>query len=119
MTYITVYKSEGEVDFHAKGHCLAGDGGRDLVCAAVSMLACTLMERLEKLEVGMSELHVSYESGEVNVFAKAKTRQCARNLDECVETLMCGFRMISAAFPKNVHLTEREGRRGGADVEKA
>ena len=113
MTSVTVYKSEGEVDFSAKGHCLAGDGRSDPVCAAVSMLACTLMERLESLEAGMSELHISYESGEVSVFAKAKTRQCANMLDECVETLMCGFRMISAAFPKNVHLTEREGRRGG------
>ena len=113
MTLITVYKSEGEVDFHAKGHCLAGDGGADPVCAAVSMLACTLMERAEALSAGMSELHVSYESGEVSVFARAKTRESAAKLDECAETLMCGFRMISAAFPKNVHLTEREGRRGG------
>lgn len=118
MTQITLIKKGREIDFTAKGHCLCGNGGTDIVCAAVSMLSCTLMRHLEGLRPLTSELHISYESGFVSVSLSKKDEFCPP-IDECIETLMCGFRMIADSFPENVRVTEISKEAKDENVKKA
>lgn len=111
MTEITLKRGETELDFSAKGHCNAAENGVDLVCSAVSMLSCTLINRLEELSVFLKEKHISYEKGLVEIFVRWNKRDCAL-FDNSIDTLLCGYRLISNAFPENVRLsvTRNEGK---------
>lgn len=110
MTTITLKIGKRDMEFTAHGHCGASENGVDLVCAAVSMLSCTLINRLEKLSALLSEKHISYDTGCVEIYASWK-KECEETVKNSVDTLLCGYRLLANAFPYNVRLniTENDG----------
>lgn len=91
------------------GHAgFAKDGEPDIVCAAVSALACTLLRCLADLEEQAVVEAFSYrqEAGDVRITAQAcpdvKDRVCA-----AVDTVMTGFMMVANEYPGCVRV-ERE-----------
>lgn len=87
-----------------------GDGPQadrgDVVCAAASMLCCTLIYRLEKL-LG-DRVAVERESGQVHLRAEVPSQSAGwgryGEVEDSVETIMDGYRLLSGKYPENVQL---------------
>lgn len=78
------------------GYC----GGRDIVCAAASMLFFALAGRLR--ELGMGEYVERCQSGEARAFVPD-------GLSDAFRVILCGFRMLEETYPENVRV-EGNGR---------
>ena len=108
MTRIILNSQPDSLDLSIIGHAGSCPDGPDTVCAAASMLACALMERLERIRDELCELHIDYSSGRCEISARASGAECGR-LHDTVEVAMSGFDLLAAAFPKSVKVERRGG----------
>ncbi len=88
MTTVRYWRDGNLHELRVTGHAgFAKDGGPDIVCAAVSMLACTL-------------LRSARESGDVWMGARAHgVPSEGLRVEAVVETVLCGYRMLEEAYP--------------------
>jgi len=79
--------------------------GNDPVCAAISALAFTLMQRISDLEAeGAFHTYESdYQSGKVYVEAVAAWYG-KPEIESVFKTIITGFELIQAQYPDNLHL---------------
>lgn len=95
---ITIYKSHKGLTID--GHANFAEQGKDIVCAAVSVLAQTLIESIEELTADDVRSVIEHGHIELNY----------RNLSETSRVLMDSFfigcRMLESEYPECVTLTE-------------
>ena len=95
---ITIYKSHKGLTID--GHANFAEQGKDIVCAAVSVLAQTLIESIEELTA--DDVRSAIEHGHIELNY--------RNLSEtsCVlmDSFLIGCRMLESEYPECVTLTE-------------
>ena len=104
MIEITYHRRLNSLEMH--GHANVGKKGRDLVCAAASILAETLILNAEwlKEQGALSHLEQSAEDGSVAVWCKPKG-----GMDSIVtlvmDTICMGFAALAEKYPKKVQYT--------------
>ena len=82
------------------GHADYADAGEDIVCAAASMLAYTLLERARELD---ARIHASIDSGRLSL-------RCGVDMDNhpllwsAFETVRAGFALLERKYPEHVVL---------------
>lgn len=87
--------------FHAKGHAGDAPRGESIICAAVSILICTVRQILIE---GGAEMEIDHvESGNVRLSAVEVMGQI-----EALRGVETGLRMLEKAYPKDVRLILRE-----------
>lgn len=99
MTKIT-YTRYPTASLTVDGHCEAErTNGNDLCCAAVSMLVCTFLQRLEETKLKCKSVYVSdgYARGEFSVQGKNGFRAL-----ETLDTVLAGFRLLKEQYPENI-----------------
>ncbi|MBQ8525409.1 MAG: ribosomal-processing cysteine protease Prp [Clostridia bacterium] len=76
--------------------------GHDLCCAAVSMLVCTFMKRLEDLNLKDKAIYCGdgYARGEFT----PRGKEARRGL-EAIDTILTGFRLLREQYPENIIIT--------------
>lgn len=80
------------------GHACFDEVGRDIVCAAVSVLIQTLAQHLNDT----ADLHyVDYDGAQIR-----EIMADGRNAMIAYETVMTGLRMIANQYPDNLNLVE-------------
>lgn len=81
-----------------RGHAGAAEYGRDVICAAVSAITVTLVERLrrEDAETGNGKARIVY------------SRRARRERSDA-EFALCGYRWIAEDYPEFVHYQEIRG----------
>ena len=84
------------------GHAHYAEEGKDIVCAGVSALLCTLADNIERI----SDVHaIKLDKGDAIV-------SCVPLADRMIETVITfgtivrGFRLMESAYPDHVKLTE-------------
>lgn len=97
MTRVCFGCSAGEYTLRITGH--AGFcPGNDIVCAAVSTLACTLAATLDALGADVTALRM--EPGDVIITAHA-----GKGVETAFLMVRTGLRQLAEAYPKNVKFT--------------
>lgn len=104
MVSITARKERNEYQLDIIGH--AGyNPGNDIVCSAVSILATTLVQKMQELEDidAFSVMECTMESGDVHVYAKVREGRIWR-FDILFDTIMTGFALLNNTYPGYVFL---------------
>ena len=104
MTTVTLFKSEGNLTgFMCKGHSGFARAGKDIVCAAVSVLSTTCANALESVAGVVPEIAVD------DGYMKIVLPEGCDNHDAQVilRTFEQGMRDIEASYPKYIQITTR------------
>ena len=104
MTTVTLIHSEDKLTgFMCKGHAGFARAGKDIVCAAVSVLSTTCANALESVAGVTPEIEVD------DGYMKVTLPQGCDNHDATVilRTFEQGVRDIEASYPKYIHITTR------------
>ena len=96
MIQVMVRRKGRELDFRMDGHADFSPGKADIVCAAASMLAYTLMRRLRALLPEKAFLEERTESGQLRLLVELGN---APQAVEALETIMEGFFLLSEEYP--------------------
>lgn len=96
---------ENDVSISVKGHANFGEHGSDIVCSAVSILICTLAQRLRvmkaegKVKIKKEVLEGDEKRIDFNLFpAGIRDYRC---LDD---TILTGLVLLQNQYPENVKL---------------
>lgn len=104
MTTITLFYSEDTLTgFQCKGHSGFARAGKDIVCAAVSVLSTTCVNALESVAGVTPDIAVD------DGYMKAMLPDGCTSHDAQVilRTFEQGVRDIEASYPKYIHITTR------------
>lgn len=109
MTTVEFTDIGGVLRLKADGHANWGGRGHDLVCAAESILAYTLVKNLldAKDRGWLEELDTDLWDG--GVIAEAIPRQdAAAKIGTVFQTILTGYRLLAENYPENVEVIEGE-----------
>lgn len=103
MTHITVKKTENRYILHVEGHAGYAEYGKDIVCAAVSILTYTWINELELLKENGSVENVVFqeEDGKIKVgfeIDKNKSEDEQKAVLTAFETILTGFCTLEKNF---------------------
>lgn len=101
MIKINVTHEKEKTVIKIDGHAGYSDKGKDIVCAGVSTLFCTLAEYLME-----NDKALEYKGSSGNALITAKTED-GKILDS-VETILTGYRMLAEEYGDYVTIEERE-----------
>ena len=99
---IVTYNQERN-SLSVKGHAQAGEFGKDLICAAASILTHTLAENLRELESAgyLTEMTAEVRDGEAKFFAKpCNGYQAITELS--FHNIMMGYQILAQKNPENI-----------------
>lgn len=105
MTTVDYSEEGGVLRFRADGHAAWAEDGTDLVCAAASMLAYTLLQCLRDAEEQgwLEELDTDIWDGGVLAEAVPAPDGMVR-VATIYRTVLTGYRMLSRRYPHNVEV---------------
>lgn len=103
-----IFRSNREViGYEIKGHTGFAEAGQDIVCAAVSVLAQTGANALEKL-AGL-EPRIQMEDGYLQVMLPKNLQESEREQAKTIlDTILVGLEEVVEAYPRYVKLKYRE-----------
>lgn len=93
MINITIEKGKGSFVVEAEGHAEYAEAGKDIVCAAVSILLQGLVGYLDELE---EHYHCKAENGKFFLQAPLK------DMEGALEFVRCSLNMLHTIYPENV-----------------
>ena len=98
-----------EVDEHrvtAKGHAGAAEAGKDLVCAAASILLYTLASDVTALCKGSPEYYKEpvtiMHPGDVEISVKGTDDDADETLTMVIDCVVSGFKLLAEQYPDNI-----------------
>lgn len=102
MTTIT-YKRYPKASLTIEGHSLAPRvSDHDLCCAAVSMLSCTIMQRIHDLALNSKAIYSSDAYVHIEFAPLGKN---GRRGMEALNTVITGFKLLGEKYPDNIKIT--------------
>lgn len=102
--YAKKNEETGEYMFKVKGHCNTAEYGKDLVCAAVSILSLTLAQTIKFNNNLLDEKpQITIHQGKAKIIFKPKSEYEAQ-LRISLNTVMNGFRVLQNEYPKIIHI---------------
>lgn len=108
MVIVTITRNaKGKVvEFEGKGHADFATSGKDIVCAAVSVLLQTTIKGLK--EYVKIKLDVTKKKGYLRVKIKEINQESIQLLSDAIlETLVLGLKAIKKEYGKYIELIER------------
>ena len=101
-----IFKRRGRVyEICVDGHAGYGPGGNDVVCAACSVLTCTLMECAAQMDAdGVLRSLVSERTGGHAVVKMQAEQSGAGRVYSMVDTIRTGFQLLAEQYPKHVNV---------------
>ncbi len=109
MIEITLAKDDGErrLSLTVKGHAGYGEKGRDVVCAAVSILTYTLAKNVDTArERGESlDASIRLDEGDAHILCTAGDPDDYRSLLRVFCVIEEGYALLAESYPHHVTLT--------------
>lgn len=100
MVDILIHKTKKSFEIHANGHAQYAEHGKDIVCAAVSILLYTLLEAIDPKDMERDMIVVLQPGSTfISMTPKTEKRDSVIGVLSFVET---GFKLLEKNFPKNV-----------------
>lgn len=107
MIQVEIYDNEmGEHVITASGHAGYAGKGKDIVCAATSVLMYTLIEELEKLETDGDVTDCEVEENDIGMLVKFKGDSVEAKM--ACETILSGLQMLAEQYPDNLAVNRGE-----------
>lgn len=103
MTKVLLAGTSGFLRCEAEGHALFDQKGRDIVCAAATILLRTAAQTLDG-RPGMAFEGRASERGSLSFEAKADGETAKAELKFAADFLKKGFESLAKEFPQNVQL---------------
>lgn len=104
MITVTFTDNEkSEYILEVKGHADFGEEGKDIVCAAISILFYTAADILEDNKKMLETFNYEMESGEGILFVTPKEKYQG-NVQMILLTVLTGFNVMATNYPHNVKL---------------
>jgi len=100
----------GRMVFSVEGHAGYAEPGADIVCAAASMLAMTLIFRLRTLALPGEIVEEVAEKGRARVSVRPKGRRSSL-FRPVFETVLQGFALLAQQYPGYVALHRPKGEK--------
>ena len=94
---IKIHYNNKDISLEIIGHAGYAEKGKDIVCAAITALACTLERCIDKAREGSCE----WKEGET-----CFTAEGTKNLRPCFETVVTGLQLMAEEFPDYVTIKE-------------
>ena len=113
MISATIYEGEnGYAACRITGHSGQAEAGRDIVCAAVSILGCTCVNALESV-CGVIPAITEYneDNGVLAFELPAMTEDENEKAQIVMKTLRQGLKDLAEAYPQNVTFSIKERRK--------
>ena len=108
MTAITLAKDDGErrLSLTVGGHAGYGERGRDIVCAAVSILTYTLAKNIDTArERGVrTEASIRLDEGDAHILCTADDPDAYRALLCIFRVIGEGYALLAESYPHHVTL---------------
>ncbi len=89
------------------GHACFDEVGKDIVCAWVSALTESMLQRVKGRRVWQPAYGVNREKATVRVRLTPRTSYSASMAREMLATICTGYRLIAQRYPDHVHYEER------------
>lgn len=99
-------KESGSIILRLTGHAGADEKGKDLVCAAASMLAYTAAQTLWYMyeEGGLQKKpHIKLNEGDTLIVAKPKP-ECFNEALHTFFVVQVGYHLLAESYPRNIEL---------------
>ena len=101
MTNIEFTQTDNILCFSCTGHADFAEKGRDIVCAGISALCMALLQRIKELQKEkQTQITDCFISDGCLILRFTQTEKS----EECLNTLMCGFRAIAHTYPENCNI---------------
>ncbi len=100
MVNVDFCRKDGEIILSVTGHAGMDDTGRDIVCAAVSILIYTLAQRLK--DIAKPKIYLS--SGNAKISIKPHRNEMA--VKEAFFTVKTGFLLLADRYPQCVKINK-------------
>lgn len=107
MTTIEYTSDDNKVSIIIDGHADYNPGGEDIVCSALSILTCTLMNALLDLEDRCIIFNYGHTDTDDAGHAEIRYQYLDCDLKEVssvVDTILLGYELLSNTYPDNVQL---------------
>ena len=108
IAQMTINREERALIFRAEGHSGYAERGQDIVCAAASMLAMTLIKRVEKMyKAGWvnDDIVISFDPEGTEVSCIAADDEAFGELARAYLTISDGYGILSEHYPDHVKFT--------------
>ena len=101
-------KDKKKITFKLKGHAGAGSIGKDLVCAAASMLAYTLAQSIkdESEMYGYETPTIKLNSGDAKIECQCDTENKYITALHTFSVIQNGYMLLEHQYPRLVKLTQ-------------
>lgn len=96
------------VRMNVRGHAGYDCVGRDIVCAAVSVLAFTAANLASRYEEAGAEVYVRISDGDVCVEVRCEARDLYERCVNQMNVVELGFALLAAEYPQYIKLTSGE-----------
>ncbi|MBQ9264216.1 MAG: ribosomal-processing cysteine protease Prp [Clostridia bacterium] len=101
MIRVTFQRENGSITgFDCRGHAAFAAYGKDIVCAAVSVLTTTCVNAIESVAHEEAEVQVS--EGSMTV----RLKNAGHDAQVIMETMRQGLKDIAEEYPRNLQLIE-------------
>lgn len=89
-----------------EGHANYGEKGKDIVCAAESMLVCALAETLESAaKRGRTTVHMEQEDGKARISANP-CMECRAEIKAYFRMYIAGMKLLQQEYPEHIKVQE-------------
>ena len=102
MTEVTIYRNKDNkyVGFESKGHSDFAKAGKDIVCAAISILTINCANSIDEIA------HVKCDVSQKDGYLKVMLREFDNDIVQLfIESMKLGLNEIQNDYPKNLKLT--------------
>ena len=103
ITIIFTDNGKAEYTLEVKGHANYGEEGKDIVCAAVSVLYQTAAAVLEENKTMLKSLNYDQVKGDSTLTVTPKD-EYQGNVQAILITILTGFNLMATNYPHNVKL---------------
>ncbi len=113
MTEIKIFRNQNGhiVEYEVAGHADFDDYGRDILCAAVSVLSQTTILALEKVcKISQNdiEIYLDEETGYLKAsLSENLTKDQRDSADIVLSTMIVGMEDLALQYPKHINLMEK------------
>ena len=106
MTTVNIIEGEDENKLLLTGHAGYGISGTDIVCAAISTLAYTWINQLEKMKEENVVEEFEYQEADGLLFVRWKGKN--KKIKHAFDTVNTGFLMLQDNFFENIRVIRGE-----------
>ncbi len=109
MITVTIYKKKSNyVGFNVEGHAYYDEYGKDIVCAAISILTQTCVNSLKEILKLDFDFEENQENARIKLMLKDLNLEKLEKASLLIESMKLGMSGVSSMYPENIKVISKE-----------